>query len=167
MKDQQFWIKQLGLKPHPEGGFYQEVYRSAEKIPVASLDKRFNQDHCFSTSIYFLLPGDSFSAFHRLRSDEIWHFYTGHSLTLYLLFPDGTLAKKQLGPNVEKGERFQIVIPHGVWFGARLNRSDGYALVGCTVSPGFEFADFELASRERLLEQFPQHQEIIESLTRI
>ncbi len=166
MKDQHYWIQHLDLKPHPEGGYYREIYRSDEKIPAAALDKRFNSDHHFSTSIYFLLPGDSFSALHRLKSDEIWHFYTGHSLTLYLLFPDGKLEEKHMGPNIEKGESFQIVIPHGVWFGARVHRVDGFALVGCTVAPGFEFEDFELAKRDQLLKQFPQHRQIIESLTR-
>ena len=166
MKNQDFWIKYLQLKPHPEGGFYREVYRSEEKISTTALGERFQKDHSFATSIYFLLPGNSFSAFHRLKSDEIWHFYTGHALTLFLLFPDGTLRQEALGPEPDKGQQFQVVIPHGVWFAARVNQKQSYALVGCTVAPGFEFEDFELAKRDFLLKKFPQHKTLISDLTR-
>ncbi len=167
MKEQNFWIQQLQLKPHPEGGYYREVYRSTEQIAKQALPERYATDHCFSTSIYFLLPADSFSAFHRLKSDEIWHFYLGDSVTLFLLTEDGKLHTRRLGNLVEQGEQLQLVIPHGVWFAAQVSHPQhGYALLGCTVAPGFEFADFELANQQQLLNQFPQHEKIIKRLTR-
>ncbi|WP_456405437.1 cupin domain-containing protein [Caldithrix abyssi] len=171
MKSKTFWINRLNLIPHPEGGFYSEVYRSDEFIPLSALNKRYSKAHRMGTSIYFLLPGDSFSAFHRLKSDELWHFYTGHTVILYLLYPDGQLEKKLLGPDIESGEQFQVLIPYGVWFAAQVHNgvaSDPfcYALVGCTVAPGFEFEDFELARRDDLLSQFPEHEDIILRFTR-
>ncbi|MHB2153535.1 cupin domain-containing protein [Calditrichota bacterium GD2] len=171
MKSKTFWINRLNLIPHPEGGFYSEVYRSDEFIPLAALNKRYSKAHRMGTSIYFLLPGDSFSAFHRLKSDELWHFYTGQAVVLYLLYPDGQLKQKLLGPDIEKGEQFQLLIPHGVWFAAQVlngvaSDAFSYALVGCTVAPGFEFEDFELARRDDLLSQFPEHEDIILRFTR-
>lgn len=119
-----------------------------------------------ATAIYFLLPGDQFSALHRLRSDEVWHFYAGSSLTLHIIDPQGCLTQKKLGTNPDKGESFQVVVEAGCWFGATVDDPQGYALVGCTVAPGFEFEDFELGNRQQLLEQYPQHRELIERLTR-
>ncbi len=161
-----YWIDKLNLQPHPEGGYYREVYRSAEYIPQSGLPERYEKAHVFATSIFFLLPGTDFSALHRLRSDEIWHFYAGSALTITMIDQEGNLEQTVLGNNPEKGESLQAVIPHGVWFGARVNDAEGFALAGCTVAPGFEFEDFELGNRRKLLAEFPQHSEIIKRLTR-
>ncbi len=166
MKDATFWIKHLGLRPHPEGGYFGEVYRSGEQVAREALPERYSKAHAFATSIYFLLPGDQISALHRLKSDEIWHFYSGSSVRISMIFADGTLRQETLGPHPEKGETFQVVIPRGCWFGAKVTDEKGYALVGCTVAPGFEFDDFELGKRASLLQQFPQHRALILELTR-
>ncbi len=165
-KTAKYWIDALNLKPHPEGGYFGEVYRSGEQITREALPERYTKAHAFATSIYFLLPGDQFSALHRLKSDEIWHFYLGSPVKISMILADGTLAERTLGPNPDNGQAFQTVIPHGCWFGARVLDVSGFALMGCTVAPGFEFDDFELGKRSELLKQFPQHKAIIQTLTR-
>lgn len=161
----QDWIEKLGLQPHPEGGYYRETYRAEQRLMGCCLD--FHEGpRVMSTAIYFLLPGDQFSTLHRLRSDEMWHFYAGNPLTLHLIDREGNLSQIRLGRNFQNGEVFQAVVKAGCWFGATVDEPEGYALVGCTVSPGFEFEDFELGERNKLLEQYPQHREIIERLTR-
>ncbi len=160
-----YWIEKLSLQKHPEGGFYKEIYRSNEFISKNSLPDRFDGDRCFSTSIYFLLEKNDFSAFHRIKSEEIWHFYQGYSLTIYTIDDYGCLKSYKLGNNPENDEVFQLVIPRNTWFAAMLNKQDSFALVGCTVSPGFNFNDFELAEKELLINIFPQHKKIIEKLT--
>lgn len=159
-------IRHFDLAPHPEGGWYREVYRAGEQVPVAGLPPRYDTPRCLATSIYFLLTADTFSALHRLRADEQWHFYRGTGLTVHQFKPDGAYSPLRLGTDLAAGERLQAVVPHGCWFGATVDQPGGYALVGCTVSPGFEFADFELADRNTLLGQFPQHAELITRLTR-
>ncbi len=164
----QYWIDKLGLQAHPEGGYFAEVYRSAEQIPVEGLPARYRGPRRFGTSIYFLLKQDRFSAFHRITSDESWHYYTGSSqVDLYVLSPGGKLSHHRLGPDWEAGERFQATVPAEHWFAAQVGRQPGdFALVGCTVAPGFDFADFELAEQAALVEQFPAHRALIERLTR-
>jgi predicted cupin superfamily sugar epimerase len=166
MTDARHWIEALQLGPHPEGGYFRQVYRSAELIAREHLPGRFNGDRAFSTSIYFLLAGDDFSALHRIRQDEVWHFYDGSSLTIHAIDPEGRYVARQLGRGVQHGESLQVVIPAGHLFGATVNDSQSYALVGCTVAPGFDFDDFELPSRDVLVQQYPQHQQLIERLTR-
>lgn len=161
-----YLIEKLKLEPHPEGGYFREVYRADELIKLEHLPDRYKVDHTFSTSIYYLLKGDQVSTFHRLKSDELWNFYTGSSLTLYVISDVGEYSKIKLGSNLENGEVFQTVIPSGSLFGATVNDKSSFSLVGCVVAPGFEFSDFELGKREELLKQFPQHREIIEKLTR-
>ena len=163
--DSKYWIKKLSLQKHPEGGYFKEIYRSNESISNYSLPDRFDGDRCFATSIYFLLEKNNFSAFHRIKSDEIWHFYQGESITIYTIDNSGNLKNHKLGNNPENEEELQVVIPRNTWFAAILNKQDSFALVGCTVSPGFNFNDFELAKRELLINLFPQHKEIIEKLT--
>jgi len=158
-------IDELGLLPHPEGGWYKEVYRASEEIGAAGLPERFGGARSFSTSIYFLLAGDNFSAFHRIKSDELWHIYAGDGLTIHVIAPNGDYEGINLGNRLEAGETFQAVVPAGSWFASEPN-DGGYALVGCTVAPGFDFADFELAERDSLQQQFPEHRELIERLTR-
>ena len=159
-------IDELELLPHPEGGWYKEVYRANEQIEVAGLPERFGGSRSFSTSIYFLLAGDNFSAFHRIKSDELWHFYSGDGLTIHTLASNGEHRAIQLGNRLEMGETFQAVVPAGLWFASEPNGDENYALVGCTVAPGFDFADFEMAKRTSLQQQFPEHCELIKRLTR-
>jgi predicted cupin superfamily sugar epimerase len=161
----EYWIDKLDLKAHPEGGYYREVYRSPEKIPSSALADRFTGPRVYSTSIYFLLKDDEFSAFHRIKSDEIWHFYAGSPLTLHTIDPAGDHCEILLGPDPETGESFQVIIPEGSWYGASLSLPNTYALVGGTVAPGFDFEDFEIADRSDLTESFPDHNELIRQLT--
>jgi predicted cupin superfamily sugar epimerase len=161
----QHWIEQLRLEPHPEGGFFREVYRSKEWIPHAALPQRFSGSRAFSTSIYYLLQSGDFSAFHRIHSDETWHFYAGGPLEIVTLL-DGGAVSTILGTNVGRGEHLQYTVPSGVWFGARPCVDTHYSLVGCTVSPGFDFADFEMGHSERLCREFPSALAVIEALTR-
>lgn len=162
----EFLIKKYNLHKHPEGGYYSEVYRSEELIEKGHLPNRYTGQRSFSTLIYFLLDGDDFSAFHRVNSDEIWHFYAGTSLTLYILKDDGILEKIVLSNNPEDNGSYFALIKKGIWFAAKINRANSFTFVGCTVAPGFDFEDFELASRMELIKQFPQNKEIITQLTR-
>lgn len=166
MQDAKFWIEHLGLTRHPEGGWYRETYRSRDGIPGNCLPARYQGARDCSTAIYFLLESGEFSAFHRLNTDELWHFHTGSSLTVYSIDIDGKLTETKVGPNPSNGESFQAVITAGNWFGARVDPPGSFSLISCTVSPGFDFTDFELAGRNDLIRQFPHHQEIIEELTR-
>ena len=159
-------VESLRLLPHPEGGYYRETYRSGEVIGPAGLPSRFGGDRSFSTAIYYLLgPGD-FSAFHRIRSDETWHFYKGSGLRLYVLTDDGGCECILLGDGAERGEVFQATVPAGRWFASEPATADGYALVGCTVSPGFDFRDFEMADAEDLLRDWPMQADVIRRLSR-
>jgi predicted cupin superfamily sugar epimerase len=119
-----------------------------------------------STSIYFLLQQDQFSAFHRIASDEIWHFYCGGTLIIYEIEQDGSLTEHVLGSDPERGETFQCVIKAGNWFASRPAAGSEYSLTGCTVSPGFDFSDFELANRSELVTTYPFYETLITSLTR-
>ncbi len=152
-------ICKFHLEPHPEGGYYREIYRSPLMVQVNG------EERCASTSIYFLLIESAFSAFHRLRWDEIWHFYEGSGLRLYCLSSGGELCIQDMGRSGAEGESIQCMIPAGAWFAAEVIRGE-FALVGCTVAPGFEFVDFELALRQDLIREFPEHQSLIERLTR-
>lgn len=163
--DAGYWIEKLNLIEHPEGGFFRETYRSGEYIPHAGLPDRFIGPRSFSTAIYFLVTGRSPSHLHRLKGDELWHFYAGDRATLHVFHPDGRYEPHLLGGNPEAGESFQAVVPAGCWFGATVEEPDGYALAGCTVAPGFDYADFLLARRSELLLIFPDHASLIEQLT--
>lgn len=160
-----YWKEKLGLTGHVEGGAFKEVYRSAMTIPQNALTGGHKGDRAASTGIYFLLEYGEFSSFHRIASDELWHFYDGCVLCVYEIKPSGELVKHLLGKDIDSGERPQLVIPAGSWFGSRVEQEGGYTLCGCTVAPGFDFADFELADRQTLTNQYPQHEEIIRSLT--
>jgi len=164
-KEASFWIQKLNLQKHPEGGYYRETYRSNEMIKKDCLPNRYNGDRSLYTSIYFLLTGNEFSALHRIKSDEIWHFYYGSSVTLYRIDPDGMLFKTKIGDDLENGELFQTYIKAGHWFGAKVSDPSAFTLLGCTVAPGFDFADFELGTRKDLVKAYPRHREIIDQLT--
>ncbi|HLZ87840.1 MAG TPA: cupin domain-containing protein [Puia sp.] len=161
-----YWIEKLQLTPHVEGGAFGEVYRSELIIPRSSLPLFFQGSRNASTSIYFLLAAGQFSAFHRIASDELWHFYFGDPLLVYEITHGGRLIEHRLGQNPENGESFQTVVKAGSWFASVPAPGSEYTLVGCTVAPGFDFEDFELAEREPLASQYPEHAEIIRRLTR-
>lgn len=164
--DAAYWIRALGLRPHPEGGYFAETYRSAESVPRAALPERYDGDRPFSTAIHFLLSADQVSMFHRLRSDEIWHFHAGSAAVVHVIEPDGTLVQHRLGPEPGNGDRFQVVVPAGRWFGATVDDPESFVLVGCTVAPGFSYDDFELGDRSTLVAAYPRHRALIERLTR-
>lgn len=159
-------IEKLSLQPHPEGGYFNEVYRSADEIKAEGLPERYNSNRTAGTSIYYLLEGKDFSAFHKLKSDETWHFYLGSLVILHLISEEGKYSKIYLGNNILEGENLQFTIPHGTLFAAEVKDKTSYSLVGCAVSPGFDFEDFEMLDREKLLLNFPQHKEVIEKFTR-
>ena len=161
-----YWIEKLGLTPHVEGGAFREVYRSELVIPRSSLPLFFQGSRSASTSIYFLLSHGQFSAFHRIAADECWHFYYGDPLLVYEITHSGRMIEHRLGQNAENGESFQTVVKAGSWFASVPAPGSEYTLVGCTVAPGFDFADFELAQREPLAQMYPQHAETIRRLTR-
>jgi predicted cupin superfamily sugar epimerase len=154
-------VRRLGLTAHPEGGFYRETFRA----PLVLGGLPHGAPRSASTAIYFLLPAGAFSAFHRVRSDEVWHHYGGDPLALHVIGGDGALSTLRLGRNLAAGEAPQAVVLASSWqsaepLGAR------FSLCGCTVAPGFDFADFELADRAGLTARFPGHEAIISRLTR-
>ena len=170
-----YWIKKLGLLPHPEGGYFKETYRSAITIDthIDHVKKQRKQPvesgtRSIASSIYYLLEGKQVSLFHRLNNaDEIWHFYAGSSLTIYSINEmKGKLYESKLGYELENGEKFEIPIRRGSWFGAKVNDVSSYSLVGCTVFPAFRFEDFHLADRHVLTAIYPEYENIIEMLTK-
>lgn len=159
-------IRSLNLTKHPEGGYYREIYRSNEFIPVEVLKNRKNAKKPYrniSTSIYYLLVNSDVSLFHRIKSDEIWHFYQGSPLLLHILDEE-----KQEYRNITLGKDlvFQVVVPKNVWFSAEILDKSSYSLIGCTVSPGFEFEDFEIAKSQDLISKFPQWENLIKKFTK-
>jgi predicted cupin superfamily sugar epimerase len=185
-------IEFFGMRPLPnEGGFYIETYRCREKLVLseacpersrkvegiaqAGLPARYTGDRNLCTAIFYLLTPDTFSALHRVKSDEIFHFYLGDAVTMLQLHPDGSSEVTILGQDIFNGHHVQVIVPQGTWQGCFLNprcclatarRGGRFALMGTTVSPGFEFADFEPANREKLLEQYPTQRDLIIRLTR-
>lgn len=156
------WAAHIGMTPHPEGGWYKETYRATGAFEPQG----FDGGRSFCTAIYFLLTSDVFSAFHRIRSDEVWHFYAGDGFTVHEIAADGVYTAHRLGSDPDQGESFQLVIPAGSWFASEVTPGGAYGLVGCTVAPGFDFRDFEMAKREALLSQFQEHSEMITRLCR-
>ncbi len=157
----QYYIEKLNLTAHPEGGYFKEVYRSDEAVSKQALPERYSGDRNFSTGIYFLLSGKEFSAFHKIESDETWHFYAGASMTLMMIDEQGNYAEKVIGNNLEQGELLQYTIKRHTWFASKVNDENSFSLLGCTVAPGFDFADFVLAEKDLLLNRFPQHETVI------
>lgn len=160
------FVDHYSLQPHPEGGWYKQTYKSAELIAHASLPPRFKGDRAFSTAIYFMLAAGDFSAFHRIQSDECWHFYAGDPLEVFIITHKGDLEIITLGNDISKGQLFQYVVPAGCWFASRPAKNSPFSFVGCTVAPGFDFADFEMATTDRLISDYPQHQSILRQLCR-
>jgi len=159
-------IQQFTLEPHSEGGWYKQTYKSDEVLNASALPERFGGDRPFSTAIFFLLEQGNFSAFHRIKSDECWHFYTGDPLLVYVIKQSGQLGTITLGKDFEQGQQFQLVVPANSWFASRPAPGSKYCFVGCTVAPGFDFADFELANAGKLSLDYPQHTTLINSLCR-
>lgn len=150
------------LSPHPEGGYYRETYRSAETVHP----KGFPGPRNLCTAILFLIEKDNFSAFHRIKSDELWHFYSGDPLLVHIIHPDGRYECMRLGNSGIADERCQGVVPAGCWFASETVPGGNYAFVGCTVSPGFDFGDFELAVAGELAELCPLQTDLIKRLCR-
>lgn len=165
MNKVQEYIEQLKLISHPEGGYYASTYKSGEVVSAACLPERFKGERVFSTAIFFLLEGFQYSAFHRIKSDELWHYYDGCALNIYVIHPTGEGVILKLGSDLEKGESFQQLVPAGCWFASKPVMRDGFTLAGCTVSPGFDFADLEMAQKSILLSLFPQHASWIQELS--
>ena len=160
------WIQSLSLQPHPEGGYFKEIYRAEGIISQPNLPMRYNGGRSYSTTIYYLLESHDFSSLHRLASDEQWFHIDGAALTIHSIAPNGTYTQYHIGKNLENGETPYAVVPHGCWFGGTVKEPQTFSLVGCVVAPGFHFDDFELASRRDLQKIYPNHKTIIEQLTR-
>jgi predicted cupin superfamily sugar epimerase len=159
-------IRLLNLQPHPrEGGWFRETYRAAQQIPVSGLPPRYGSPRSAGTAIYYLLTPDSFSPLHRLTSDEIFHFYLGEPVRMLLLFPDGRGKTLVLGPDLSAGQSPQVVVPQGAWQGCLLEPGGSFALLGCTVAPGFEYVDYEAGRRQELIAQYAAFADMIDRLT--
>ncbi|MDG1475513.1 MAG: cupin domain-containing protein [Vicingaceae bacterium] len=161
MKNAQYYIKHLQLEQHPEGGYFKETYRSKENVI-----NRNGVERSASTGIYFLITSEFYSAFHKIESDEMWHYHDGAALSVYIITENGELEILKIGNDIENGEQLQGVVPAGCWFASKVAISNSFSLVGCTVAPGFDFDDFVLAERKELIQEFPKHKEIITDLTR-
>jgi len=159
-------IQLLGMKPYRvEGGYFAETYRSEEVIPKKALPDRYGYKRSFGTAIFYLLTPDTFSALHRLESDEIFHFYLGDPVTMLQLRPDGSTLVLTLGQDIRTGQQLQVVVPHSAWQGSFLNEGGAFALLGCTVAPGFDYDDYESGSRGDLIKEYPEQHELITRLT--
>ena len=157
----------LKLEPHPiEGGYFVETYQSALRIPKALLPEDYPSDRAAGTAIYYMLTPETFSALHKLPGDEIFHFYLGDPVETLQLYPDGRGEITVLGQDIARGMRPQHVVRGGVWQGSRLRPGGSYALLGTTMSPGFDYKDYETGSRETLTKLYPKHSTLIASLTR-
>jgi len=165
MPDSKTIVNKLELLPHPEGGFFKEVYRSNEIINNKELPERFSGDRNFGTSIYYLLDKKQFSTFHKLKSDETWHFYYGSPLFLHVIDENGNHKKIILGNDLAKNQVFQFTVLRNCWFAAEVADKNSFSLIGATVAPGFDFNDFEIGKREELILKFPEYKELIERIT--
>jgi uncharacterized protein len=162
MKSFDYWVKAYEMNQHPEGGFYKEIYRSEN-----SLTTNYGASRSLMTSIYFLITKGNFSAFHRIKSDELWSYHYGDALAVHIIDPDGNYSILKIGSDVENGEQLQGIVPAGSWFASEVLDGGNYSLVGCVVAPGFDFEDFELAKKSQLTQLFPQHDLVIEKLCKL
>ena len=160
-------IKILNLQAHPlEGGYFFETYRSAHSTAEEHLPPGYDGRRSVGTAIYFLLTGTDFSEMHRLKGDEIFHFYSGSAVEMLQLFPDGSARKVLIGNKIEHGEHPQVVVPAGIWQGSRILAGGEYTLLGATMAPGFAYSDYQSGNRQELMRQYPQFAELITLLTR-
>lgn len=160
-RDEHYYIEKLGLLPHKEGGYFKRSFESTELITDQELSVSYDGDRKLYTSIYFLLTSNNISHFHRLKSDELWYFHGGHSLMIHIIDEQGQYKEFKLGLDIENGEVPQVLVPKNCIFGSSVPEENAFALVGCMVSPGFEFTDFELFTQKELLEKYPEHKDII------
>ncbi|OSQ39614.1 cupin domain-containing protein [Thalassospira mesophila] len=159
----EFVVNELDLQPHPEGGYYAETFRADD---ITNPQGRYPSDRSTGTAIYYLLTPDTFSGMHILTSDEIFHFYLGDAVEQLQLFADGSHCVVEIGRDIMAGQRPQMVVPKNVWQGARLKPGGAFALLGCTVAPGFDFADFSMGKRADLVASWPDARDMIAALTR-
>ena len=162
--DPQYYISKLGLEPHPEGGYFKRIYESGEMITDQELSVSFEGKRLLYTSIYFLLTSKDVSHFHRLQSDELWYYHGGSPLSVHIIDENGEYQERKLGLNLDKGEVPQVLVPKNSIFGSSVTDKDTFSLVGCMVSPGFEYQDFEMFTQDELLAKYPQHKDIIMKL---
>ncbi|MFD0749618.1 cupin domain-containing protein [Mucilaginibacter calamicampi] len=161
IEDANYWVKHLQLHPHPEGGFYKEAYRSAKQVlrnPPSGLKAA-------CTSIYYLLSGEDFSGFHRIESDEIWYLHKGGPLHIHIIDVNGVLTTHELSDSATGN--LQVVVEAGQWFAAQLPGAGSYVLASCAVAPGFDFTEFKMAKKADMLQQYPQHEALINRLCRL
>ncbi|MEW9052926.1 MAG: cupin domain-containing protein [Neobacillus sp.] len=158
------WVSKLELSPHPEGGYFKSTFESDERITDRERSVNYAGERKLFTSIYFLLTSNDVSHFHRLKSDELWYYHGGSSLTVHIIHENGEYEEIKLGLNLDKGEVPQALVKKNSIFGSSVMEKDTCALVGCMVSPGFDFQDFELFTQDELLTKYPQHHEIIMKL---
>ncbi|MCA1319392.1 cupin domain-containing protein [Bacillus tianshenii] len=159
-----FWVEKLELEPHPEGGYYKQTFTSHESISDRELSTEFHGQRLLYSSIYFLLTDKNVSHFHRLKSDELWYFHGGSSLSVHVIHETGEYKEYKLGLDLEKGETPQVLVPKNAIFGSSVAEEDSCSLVGCMVSTGFVFEDFEMFTQAELLKIYPQHKEIIRKM---
>ncbi|OAB47427.1 cupin domain-containing protein [Paenibacillus antarcticus] len=162
--DAQYYVSKLELDPHPEGGYYKRVFESEEQTSDKELTVEFEGMRKLYTSIYFLLGSKDISHFHRLKSDELWYYHAGSPLTVHLIDEHGEYKEYKLGTDLDNGEVPQVRVPKNSIFGSSVMDEDTFSLVGCMVSPGFEFRDFELFTQDELLSQYPQYKDVIMKL---
>lgn len=155
-------VSHFNMSPHPEGGFFTETYRSIVTVARSALPEGYLGERSVSTAILFLLRQGEYSHLHRIRQDEVWHFHMGGPLRLVSLSPKGVEREILLGTDLVHGQQVQAVVQGGSWFGATPAQGVDFALVGCTVAPGFDFADFELGNRQALEQAFPTAQKLIQ-----
>ena len=162
-------IAALRLQPHPiEGGYFRETYRAKGKIPPLMLPPEYQplSTRCFGTSIYYLLTRETFSEMHRLPTEEVFHLYLGGPVRMLQLFTDGKARQIVIGSDILAGHEPQVIVPPGVWQGSRLEPGVPFALLGATMAPGFDYADYEQGRRAELIGRYPEHAEMIRGLTR-
>ena len=164
-KDADYWIQKLSLSQHPEGGYFKETFIASDIINTDNLQRNYKGPRKAYTTIYFLLRSNQISLLHRLKSDELLNYHFGSPLTIHIIDPNGNYCEKKLGLNPDNGESFHIIIKAGCWFGSTVDEKNSYSLIGCFVSPGFDYIDFELAEREELIKKYPEHSSIIKKLT--
>ncbi len=166
MSTAKYWKDHLNLIPHPEGGYYKETYRSNIQIETAKIPGDYDGPRSLYTCIYYLLEREDFSAFHKVASDEFWYFLEGANILIHQIDSKGELSVIKLGRNIHLGETLLHLVPANTWFCAEVENKSGYALVSCSVHPGFDFKDFEMGSYEGLMELYPKQQSIIRRFTR-
>jgi predicted cupin superfamily sugar epimerase len=159
-------IELLNLQPHPkEGGYFRETYRAPASVAAEHLPGNYPAARSVCTAIYYLLTPETFSALHRLPGDEIFHHYLGDAVEMLQMHPDGRSEIVRIGPNLAAGEQPQLVVPGGTWQGSKLAAGGAFALLGCTVAPGFDYADYEHGDRAKLIAAYPDRAAQIRSLT--